>query len=266
MTQAERSELINVLQDFGLNLVQSKVYLGLLSLGATTAGPLVRKTSLHRQLVYSALEILESEGYVSHVTKNNRKVFSARRPEFLLEKQSLRTRKLQLSIPKLQKLIPQGSSKLHVEVLTGREEFLRRIFTMVDSAANGDGVLRMIANVRDVDVYAVLGSDYEDYRKYLLEKKVKKQLIAPASSISAAYPDRLVKEKGSELRISPSALSMPTSTLFTNEVVALDIFSEEIISVMIWNTTVAKSFKSHFDILWKTAVTYKTYIKENQIL
>ena len=257
----QNSEILNVLQTFGFTLLQAKVYLNLLSLGTTTAGPLVKRVGAHRQLVYSALEFLESENFVSIVIKNNRKVFSAARPEILMERESLRMKSLQSAIPKLQKLIPQANSNVHIEALTGKEEFIRRLSSLVDSAARTDGVIRIIADVRDVDVYAVMGSAYQEYKRYQGEKNVKKYVIAPECSVTDSYHNRLVKEVGSSLRISLHTPTMPTSICFTSEVVCFDIFSEDVVTIMVWNPSVAKSFKAHFEVLWKTAVPFKKYIK-----
>ncbi len=253
-------ELLETLQDFGFSVIHSKIYLNLLRLGPTTAGPLVKKVGLHRQLVYSGLEQLESRNFVTQGVRNNRKIFSACRPEILLQKEKERLRKLQLSIPKMQQLIPVSNSNLHVETLTGKEEFVRRIFTLVDSAARTDGIIRMIADVRDVDVYATLGPYYEEYKKYLRAKKVKKKLIAPASSISKAYEEGFKKEVGSELKISKTSISSPIGICFTKEVLTFDIFSEDVVSVMIWNSTITKSFDSHFKTLWQAAIPWAKYI------
>jgi len=251
------SDLLQVLQDFGLTLYQAKVYLVLLELGATTAGPIVRKVGFHRQLVYSALEILETNQMVFVSSRNNRKIFVAAKPEVLVEKQLERMRKVQLALPKLKKLSPKASDQVNVEVLAGKDGFLRRLFLLIDSAARTDKVLRVVADVRDVDVYGIIGDSYKDYYEYSRKNKVKKRLIAPNSSATNAYRDKLTKEVGSELRISNESLSIPTATAITSEVVVFDIFSEEVTSVLIWNQTLAKSYLKNFEILWKAATPWK---------
>lgn len=256
MESKNLKELEATLEDFGFSKTQSSVYLNLLALGPSTAGPLVRKTKLHRQLVYSALEYLESEKFVSVVVKNNRKVFAPTRPEYLVEKEKERMRRMELSIPLLQSLVPKANSQFNVDVMRGKEEFKRKLFALVDSAARTDKIVRVIGDVRDVDVYEAIGSSYSEYKQYAKEKKVKKRLIAPKSSVTSLYKERFLKEVGSELRISDLS-SMPTSTAVTSEVVVFDIFSDEVTSIMIWNQTIAKSFKNHFDTLWKAAERYK---------
>lgn len=246
-------EIIDCLRNIGLSSNESTVYLELLKLGPSNAGPIVRKCKIHRQLVYSALEKLESKKLITISVKNNRKLFNAARPENLLDLENEKLRKLQVNIAKMKKLIPKSNSSIHVDVLNGKEEFLRRLFLLVDSAARTDNIIRMIADVRDVDVYAALGEYYDDYNKYLKLKKVRKKLIAPRSSISSAYRERLKKESGSEIRISDDSISSPSGICFTKEVVAFDIFSEDVLSLLVWNTTIAKSFDNHFNTLWKAA-------------
>lgn len=253
---SDLSEL-TALESFGFTRHQSRVFRELTALGPTTAGPLVKRVRLHRQFVYSALDELEEQGFVFHVMKNGRKVFSAARPETLLQRETERLRAIQLAVPILQKLSLKGGDPLHIEVLHGRDEFIRRLYTLIDSAARGDGIMRGIAAVRDVDVYAVIGEAYQDYVDYAKKLRIKKRFIAPATSASRSYQERLAKERGAELRVLPSGISIPTSTFVTPELVVLDIFGPEVISIMIWNRTIAKGFMEHFAVLWKSAKRFK---------
>lgn len=250
------SELF-ALESFGFSRHQARVFRELTALGPTTAGPLVKRVRLHRQFVYSALDELEEQGFVSHVIKNGRKVFSAARPETLLDRATERMRAIQLAVPILQKLSPKGDDPLHIEVQHGRDEFIRRLYTLLDSAARCDGIMRGIAAVRDVDVYAIIGEAYQDYVNYTKKLKVKKRIIAPATSASKGYQERLSREKGAELRVLPTGISIPTSTFITPELVILDIFGSDVVSIMIWNRTIAKGFMDHFAVLWNSAKKFK---------
>lgn len=257
MRQAIDRDVLESLESFGFSTQQARVYAELVALGPTTAGPLVKRTGLHRQYVYSALEKLEQEQFVSHVLRNGRKTFSAARPEKLLSREVERLRKMQLVVPKLQQLALNADSGSHVEVLTGRDEFIRRLFTVVDSAARCDGIVRLIADVRDQDVYALIGNDYSSYIEHQKKKKIKKHMVAPISSASELYRERFIKEPRTELRVLDSAPSTPTATVMTQELIVLDLFGEEVISVLIWSRSLARSYLEHFGVLWKAARRWK---------
>jgi sugar-specific transcriptional regulator TrmB len=245
-------ELI-ALEAVGFSRTEALVYTKLLELGATTAGPLVRRAGLHRQLVYSALESLEEQGIVSHALRNGRKVFSAARPDTVLQRENERMRELELVMPFLQSLATGSPDPLHVDILRGRDQFIRRLMLIVDSAARSDGIIRAFAPVRDTDVYSFVGADYERYIDYCKKMKVRKHFIIPASASSSEYPKRLLKERGTTVRFFESGLSLPTATIMTPEVISIDLFGREVVSIMIWNKTIAKSFLDHFRVMWKTA-------------
>lgn len=254
MTNRLDPDTLRTLERFGFTAHESRVYVELLALGPTSAGPLVRRTGLHRQFVYSALEALEEQLFVSHVQRNNRKIFSATRPETLVTRELERLREIQLVVPKLQQLTKTGEDRLHVEVLTGKEEFLRRLFIMVDSAARCDRMMSIIGDVRDEDVYAVMGSTYHEYASYVKKHKVRKRLIAPLSSASRMYRERFVKEPRTELRVVDKSISTPTATIITKELVAIDIFNGgNVVSLLIWSKSVARGFLEHFGVLWEVA-------------
>ena len=67
--------IIEALSDFDLAPNEAHVYVELLSMGLTTAGPIIDATKLHRQLVYNALDRLDSLGLATVQRKNNRKHF-----------------------------------------------------------------------------------------------------------------------------------------------------------------------------------------------
>ena len=68
-------DLTTTLEQLDLSKHEAAVYIELLKLGLTNAGPVVAATKLHRQLVYEALERLTNQKLASFVIKNNRKYF-----------------------------------------------------------------------------------------------------------------------------------------------------------------------------------------------
>ncbi|MBU2442745.1 MAG: helix-turn-helix domain-containing protein, partial [Nanoarchaeota archaeon] len=60
---------IDILEDLGLSEAEAKVYLALLETGSTLAGPIIKKTGLHRGTTYQILQRLIEKGLVSYVIK-----------------------------------------------------------------------------------------------------------------------------------------------------------------------------------------------------
>src|SRR3989338_10355313 len=73
------------LEELGLTHNEARTYTALLEIGETTTGAIVKKTGLHRVLIYDALERLIKKGLASFVIKENRKYFQATDPNRLLD-------------------------------------------------------------------------------------------------------------------------------------------------------------------------------------
>ncbi|MFA6424173.1 MAG: helix-turn-helix domain-containing protein, partial [Candidatus Magasanikbacteria bacterium] len=76
--------LENELLKLGFGKNEAKVYLALIELGKAKAGQIITHTSLHRNLVYLALEILEKRELVTKIMRNGVAEFSANDPRHLI--------------------------------------------------------------------------------------------------------------------------------------------------------------------------------------
>ncbi len=243
------------LEELGLNKNESTVYLGLLPLGRVTAGPLVRNTKLHRQIVYQSLERLKEIGLVTVVLKQRRQHFQACSPRNLtafVERKSEIADKL---LPILLALQAKSNDRLEVRVLNGQKGFFDNLQGIIESAARTDKAIRIIGGAKDSDFYAVLGDLYDDYIRLLRKYGVKKQLIAP-ENFSKEFKKKFVNEKGSVLRTLASGLSSPTYTRITPEMVSIEIYSEEPTVIQIYNKATARGYLDHFELLWNQSKPY----------
>ncbi|MBU1270375.1 MAG: helix-turn-helix domain-containing protein [Nanoarchaeota archaeon] len=75
---------IDILEDLGLSEAEAKVYLALLETGSTLAGPIIKKTGLHRGTTYQILQRLIEKGLVSYVIKAGKRYFEATDPNRFL--------------------------------------------------------------------------------------------------------------------------------------------------------------------------------------
>ncbi len=243
--------LTQSLGNIGLGDYESEVYLALLRIGRTTAGPVIRQTGFHRQIVYTALERLKERGMVSFVIQNNRRQFSPIPPEDLLRKETERFRNFSSIVPELKALQKKVSNQLHVETFVGANELLQSLLSAVDSAARTDGVIRIMAGNQGSEFYRVIGSRYSEYVEYTRKKKVAKRLIVSPLTVQQ-YHDRFLKEPRAQMRVHDTGFSLQTYTLITAEMMDLAVMGDDIVTTRIWNKTIAKSYVEHFEGLWKS--------------
>ncbi len=246
------SKIKHKLTELGLGKNEAAVYLELLQLELTTVGPIVKRTKLHRQLVYEALEGLIERGLATRVSKNRRKHYQASSPEKLrsmLEQRRLLTESVLPELLNLQKL---GEDRVEVNTLYGSSAIFQNLQAVAESAARTDKVIRIIGGAPAEDFYQALGSDYEAYTKLLEKMKLKKLLLAPDAG-SKAFKKHFVSEKRTTLRTMKSGLSAPTYTRITKEMTTIEIYSNDLLVVQIINKAIAVSYLEHFELLWAAA-------------
>src|SRR3972149_2344557 len=98
---------ISSLREAGLTEGEIKVYLALLELGASTAGPIIEKSKVSRSIIYQLLDKLMEKGLVSYIVKEKTKHFQAAEPNRLFDYIEERAVKLQESKKSVEKLLPQ---------------------------------------------------------------------------------------------------------------------------------------------------------------
>lgn len=238
--------------ELGFPKNEAAVYMALIELGITQAGPLVKKTKLHRMLVYNALDRFVDDGYASVVRKKNIQLFQATDPSIIVDqikkKQELAQSVLK-DIRKLQQAQPQAVT---VRTLIGQEGFVTNMKDIVESAARQkDKTMRILGGARDTEFYEVIGDWYADYKVMIDKYGVRKLLVAP-SAHSAGFKKYFAKEKNTELRTLPGGLNTPLYTRITEEMVSFEMYKPEILIIQIRNSTIAKNYLDSFELLWKT--------------
>ena len=93
-----------ILEEIGLTHNEIIVYKTLLQLGQTTAGPLTKKSGIHRSRVYESLNKLINKGLVSYSIKANIKYFSAQNPETIIDFLEEKKKAVKEILPELKSL------------------------------------------------------------------------------------------------------------------------------------------------------------------
>ena len=73
------------LKKLGLSPNEIQVYLKILKLGSTTAGPIISSLKLHRQSVYNALDELEQKELLVKTTRNKVNHYRVNDPKILVD-------------------------------------------------------------------------------------------------------------------------------------------------------------------------------------
>ncbi len=84
-----------ILEDIGLTRSEIKIYLSLLELGISTAGPIMKKTGLQNSVIHATLPKLAEKGFISFIKKGGVREYSATDPKNLLKFIDEKKRKFQ---------------------------------------------------------------------------------------------------------------------------------------------------------------------------
>lgn len=103
-----------ILQQLGFSQNEAKVYLALLELGETSAGNLIKKTGLHRNIVYTELDRLAGKQLLMKIRKNRKTYFIPLNPKKLLQDLKAKEARLIEQLPLLVELYKKRPSEIIV--------------------------------------------------------------------------------------------------------------------------------------------------------
>ena len=109
---------ITILEDLGFTNAEIKIYLALLELGTSTAGPIIEKSGLQSSVVHMTLNKLVTKGFVSFVKEGQRNHYQATNPEHISTYIDEKKKQFEQILPEL--LIKQQLAKQKFEMTAFR--------------------------------------------------------------------------------------------------------------------------------------------------
>jgi len=238
-----------ILKELGLSEGESKVYLGLLELGSTLAGPVIKKTGLHRGTTYQILQRLKEKGLVSSVIKGKNQYFEAANPDLLMSFLKEKQAKLQTLLPILKAKQSAGQKKQEVTVYSGIAGIKSVLERILEELKPG-------GKYYDFGVSGLFKEVIPSYWQYWQIKKKKFHITSKVifnEDIKTSHPD-LLKEYHGSARFHPTKYSSITDTIIYNDKVVLFIWTADPpIAIVIRNPDNANSYKNQFKLMWKFA-------------
>lgn len=238
-----------VLENIGLTGNEAIIYLALLELGSTTAGPIIKKVGMHRATVYDNIDLLIDKGIVSFVIKANRKYFEAQDPDRLLE--YLETKKVEIDakqaelrdvLPKLHMIRKLAHVEQEANIYKGKKG-LKSIFE--DILKQKKDMLVFGASGSFKDVFGPYFTNFSDRRARL---KIPLKII---------FSDKIRKEKREEelklasIRYLSDTYTTPSTIYVYADRVATIIWSDEPMAFLMKSKKVADSYRTYFELMWK---------------
>ncbi len=231
------------LEAAGLSPNESKCYLTLLKLGSASANEISRKSGVHRVSVYDALRGLQEKGLVSQITRANKLLFEAGSPErimAMLKAQEEKLQEVKRIVPEL--LLEFNSTKERQEIHSFRglagikallQELLKSKTEILDFGA-------------EYKIKEFLPHDYPKWDRERVKRNIWMKIVANMR----IKPVRLPLTK---VKYLPERFHSSVSTYIFDGKVAMIMWVEKPVGVLIEHKAVSESYKNYFEYLWSTA-------------
>jgi len=230
----------NKLMEVGLGKSEAEIYLALLRLGKATVTALTKETGIHRTYIYDVIEKLKEKGLVSQIIEENKQFFQVTDPErikeYLLEKVGI----IEKIIPELNKIKDKSQEETNVEVYKGKEG----IKTILNDIVKTGRDYLTIGSVKQFEEILPIFS--EQFLLKVNEKKMKERVILEEG-------EKIIEAKKHDYRYLPKEYIFLSSMIIYHDKIALFIWKEPYIQIIIKNKDIAKSYLTQFNILWKIA-------------
>lgn len=233
---------IGVLEGLGLTHAESKVYLALLELGSSQAGNITSKCGIHRRTVYDSIERLIEKGLISFIKQNNIKFYEAVDPIQLLKILKDKENNLKEMLPELKLLHETSKEKQETTFFRGKSGLKSVLNHQIDV---GEEILIFGASANS---RKILKSYFPHYNKQRIEKNIGVKIIFEESvrKDSRSTPN-------SEIKYIPKEFSSPTAINIYGDNVAIILWSEDPVAILIKNREIAEGYKNYFRLLWSIA-------------
>lgn len=242
-----------ILERLGFTHGEVKVYLSLIRLGNVTSGPIVDDSGISKSKVYEILERLTKKGVVSQVTEEGVKHFQAVDPKRLLdlynekEKEMENVKKNLLDfIPQLEIQFNSKKERQEVNVLKGNKG-IKSVFKDIINTLESDDEYIVFCAVEPPDNFKQF---IDKFSKERINKKIKHKIIF-SEQVPKKHIEKSRKYKYTQVKtISPEFNTPAVFNLYSNKI-AIILWSEDPIAIVIENQEIANSFKQYFNLIWK---------------
>lgn len=242
---------LEVLEELGLSEAEAKVYLALLETGSTLAGPIIKKTGLHRGTTYQILQRLKEKGLVSSIIKGKKQHFAPAEPERLMDVLKEREEHLAELLPMLKAKLGASKEKQDVTVYSGARGIRSVLDKMLQELGHGGEYYDFSASGLFREI---VGPYWHTWQKRKQQQRITSYVIFNAA-LKEQNP-QLLKEYYGKARFHRKEYLSLTDTIIYKDTVALFIWTAKPpIVVVIKNKDNTESYKNQFWLLWKAAET-----------
>ena len=238
----------SILEDIGLTHAEIKVYLTMLELGSSSAGPILEKSGLHNSVVHRNLDRLIEKGLVTFVLEGKKKFYQATDPKLLLDFIDEKKERIEKILPELLQKQKLAKEKPKAVIYKGKRGIKELLYTIISQKNIPYSAYGGPKKAEDL-----LGTYFwEGYHNRRIKNKLNAKLIFHESL--RKWGEYINKKNLTTVRFTPKEFEELTETIICGNKVGIIIYLDEPYGFLIEEEIAAKSYKKFFDILWKTTI------------
>ncbi|KYK26630.1 hypothetical protein AYK26_07340 [Euryarchaeota archaeon SM23-78] len=234
-----------LLQNLGLSKNESKIYTALVKLKIASVNEISRTTDVPRVNTYDVLESLKAKGLVASVTKSNKMYFEPANPDRIMdlfEKKQREMKEVKKQIEQLSAIFKEVSIKKEVGLYKGK---LGLKTVLKDVLTSKTEILNYGSSGMFPKFYPEYFNIWEAHR---IKKKISMRIVA-SKSVKGKVP----KKKLQTIKFLNLEFKNLTSTFIYDNKVAIFMWTEDPIAILVENKELVVSYKNYFEVLWNLA-------------
>lgn len=239
---------MEILEKIGLTKKEAEVYETLLRLGNSPIASVLKETGSHPQVVYRAIDSLKKQGLVVESRRRHRKYIRAEDPRKLIKLEKEKLAELETTVKKLNEL--RAPTKGAVVRVSHGDEAIRDLRLRGVEELKASDTYYVIGASSD-RYYEIMGDTHKEFRRKREKKRIRWKVIGYEDQREVLDKERA--GKNTQIRYLPVQFPVFSSTNVFNDTVAILIWSDEPIAIVIESAEVAESYKQYFNTLWRFA-------------
>lgn len=247
-------EILEVLNNIGLNEKEANVYLAILELGMSSVHPISTKAQVKRPTTYLILEDLQKKGLVSVVPRAKKVLYTAESPEKILSDLGRKQELVKRFLPEMLAMYNVKKEKPQMQLFEGKEGVME-VYKKAFSSPSVD----FFCTIRDV-----MGSFPElplELKEKALQKKIKVRELLTQSSADLVHAGSMPQHEFYENRFVPKGMEFLTDNVFFQNSVVFFSYEPYMFAVVITSKGVVTSLKTIFELAWQASETYEKVLK-----
>ena len=233
-----------ILQDLGFTNAEIKVYLSLLELGKSTAGPIISKSGLQSSVVHVTLNKLVGKGFVSFVKEGQRNHYSAANPKHISDYIDDKKEEFERLLPFLLSKQERAKEKSGVTTFLGVKGIRELLFELLNAGGKEHHTFGS-----SKESLMMGDAFWMNYHRRRAAKGIKAKLLFNDSLKKWTDVNKYPK---AQYKFTGSGFEPLTETIIRNDKIGIILWIAVPIGVLIHNKEAAKSYDKFWRLMWES--------------